>query len=514
MTEPREDIAIEQAQEPRKTGRRPFFTLVSFAALFLIPPITTGAIMITVLLNPGFYTGILKQGRFITAFVEGKTWEQEKRINEEVERELQYSRYAQELDSARSLYERAVETYTRLRQDDEFDSLETERKDLKRLDWDDARLTFPDKDAFTRYRDDEIGRIDERLAAIKNRRAENRDRISDAEKEMLRLRKEYDTALSTLDRKDKEAKKIAERHTDTATGSIYADLELIEGPLAKIVNEKLFDGAVREAIVKILSFITSYDRQIEQRNIYYVRSAYDGPFGRRSLRVRIPNIAISLWVDEGPDGVARKKHVLSHLLVEEMKQIEGIQNRLLLMTLFRFSDTRLGEYFGGKFLGGLGLTLQGGVIRLSNLVLKDETAEIASGVMCALSWGRYAAYGAAGVLILFLLYLFFSTAERRRKMIALKRLFIYPSVLIIAACGTLIWASLNIFSYYPGFLEDLSARSYVKHLGFTAAWHFVAPMLIVFGNLLVAGLLIRKRLASTKNVGPPVKKREMNKSRV
>ena len=83
--------------------------------------------------------------------------------------------------------------------------------------------------------------------------------------------------------------------------------------------------------------------------------------------------------------------------------------------LFRLSDSSLGEYFAGKYLGTLGLAaIDGGVIRLSDLVLKDEKAEMLADIMQALSWGRYAVYGAAGLLILFMLFLFFSTVERRR----------------------------------------------------------------------------------------------------
>jgi hypothetical protein len=59
---------------------------VSAIAPIVIPAATIAAIIITVLLQPDFYTGILKNGRFITAFVEGKNWQTEQRINDEIER--------------------------------------------------------------------------------------------------------------------------------------------------------------------------------------------------------------------------------------------------------------------------------------------------------------------------------------------------------------------------------------------------------------------------------------------
>ncbi|MBN2080389.1 MAG: hypothetical protein JW838_15570 [Spirochaetes bacterium] len=494
MTPQTEEPAVGSGLKPERPRRWPLFTIINIMVLVLIPPIIVAAMAITVILRPGFYTGILKQGRLITAYVEGRNWDIEKRINDEIERELQMSRHAGELDRARFRHEKTLAVLTDIRKDEEFESLERERKEIKGLNWKDVSTTFPTREAFTRFRDQELRRIDERLAEIREHRSAHEERIEAAEDEMIAARKEYDAALSVMEDKEKEAKKIAERHRDESSDSVYSDLARIEGPLTKILNERLIDGEVRYEIEKFLAFITDYDRQVEERKIYYVRSARGGIFGLRSLRVRLPSISLSLWVDdESPGG--RKRHVLSDLLADEVKRIEGLQNRFLLTTLFRLSDTRLGEYVGGKRLAGLGLSIRNGVIHMPGPVLDGEHAETAALVMRILSIARYAPYGAAGVLLLYILYLFFSTVERRRKLVAMKRLFIYPSLLVIAACGALLWASLNIFTYYPGFLGDLAARSYIRHLGFTAAWHFAAPLFIVFGSLLVAGLLIRKHLA-------------------
>ena len=474
--------------------RRPLFTLVSILALFLVPAAIVATIALTVLLSPGFYTGILKEGRLIAAFVEGRNLEIERRVNDEIESELRMSHHTAELEGARSRHERARAAWTGLRKEEEFESLERERKEIRGLSWRDVRSTFPTKDAFTRFRDQELQRIDGRLAEIRDHRAAHQEGIEAAESDLRAAQKEYETALSVMEKKEREAKKIAERHKDEGADSIYADLERIEKPLTKVVNERLLDGAVRDAITEVIAFFTDYGRQVEQRKVYYVRSDRGGPLGLPSLRVRLPSVSISLWVDDGAVP-GRKRHVLSSLLVEELKGIDGLQNRFLLTTLFRLSDTRLGEYVGRKRLAGLGLSIREGILHMPGPVLEGDAAETAAMVMRVMSAARYAPYGAAGVLLLFVLYLFFSTAERRRKLVSLKRLFIYPSVLVILACGALLWASLSIFTFFPGFLEDLAARSYIRHLGFTAAWHFAAPLLAVFRSLLVAGLLIRKRLA-------------------
>ncbi len=473
------------------------FTVVSIAAFIVIPAAIIVAIVITVLLQPGFYTGILKDGKFITAFVEAKNWQVEKDINDEIERDVQITQFTREYDAIKSRYEQAKEEYSRISRDNEIESLKKQRGDLKDLEWKQVKDTFPDKASFDNNRDEEIKKIKEQITAIEEYQDQNSDRIKAARKTMKEALSNYEDALSILEDKKKDAEKIAGKHKNTTTGKLYADLELIEGPLSKILNNKLIDRAVRAEIEKVLRFLTSYDRQIEQRNIYYARTNDAEGLTGRSLRIKFPEIAVSLWVEDDSKGTPQQKHVLSQLMVEELDKIESLQNRMLLKTLFRLSDTSLGEYFTGKYLKKLGLTIDGGVIRLSNFILKDEKGEMVSDAMEILSWAQYAVYGAAGLLVLFIVYLVFSTVERRRKLAMLKRLFIYPSLLVLTACGAFVFASRSIFSYYPDFIQDLSIRSYVKHLSFTAAWHFIMPMLIVFGALFIAGLIIRKFLART-----------------
>ncbi len=493
------DIKTERTVS-KKSPRGAVFTLVSAAALIIIPVATAGAILITVLLQPSFYTGILKNGRLISAFVEAKNWHTEKQIDEEIERDVQITKFTGEFEKFKAAYELARKEYDTVSRDGEIDSLKKQRRDIKDMDWKQVRDTFPDEKEYEKYRDNELKKIKESIAAIEEYQDKNGDRIKESRKKMKKARGEYEDALSILEDKKDDVKKITGKHRNTFSSTLYADLEDIEGPLTKILNRRLIDGAVRGEIEKLLRFMTSYDAQVEQRNIYYERLMSARRLGRRSLRVKFPEIEISLYVTDDSRGAPRKTHVLSELLADEIKNIGTLRNRTLLMTMFRLSDTSLGEYFGGKYLGRLGISIDHGVIRVSNLVLRGRKAELASDAMQALSWGRYAVYGAAGLLLLYVLFLFFSAVERRRKLGALKRLFIVPSLIVIGVCGALLLATRNIFSYVPDLVENLSVRSYVKHLGFTAALHMTAPLFVVFGALLAAGLVIRKYLVRSAGI--------------
>lgn len=489
-------VSEPQAGSGKKNSRGIVFISLSSLSLFIIPAAIVSAIVITVMLQTSFYTGILKNGRFISAFLQARNWQNEKKVNEEIERELHLSSFTKDLEGKKSRFDEAKNNYNKISRENEIESLNKQRNELKDIEWERLKEQFPDKDKFEKNREDELSKIKKQIEAIEDYQDKNSDSIKTVRKEMKKAMGEYDDALSTLEDKKKDAEKITEKYKSSLSSTIYADLEIIEKPLTKILNSKLMDGPVRTEIEKAVRFLTSYNKQIEQRNIFYQRDMDTESLGRLTLKVKLPEFKINLWVDDTSSG--GKKHVLSDLLAEEIRTIEDIQNRTMLITMFKLSDSSLGEYFANSFLGKIGMSIESGIIHISLPVLKGGSAEILAGTMAFFSWGQYAVFASIGILLLFGFYLFFSSAERQRKLIILKRLLIYPSVLVLSACGVLLWASSYIFSYYPDIISDISARSYAKYLSFTAAWHFVLPLSIVFGAALLLGLVIRKYFIRAK----------------
>ncbi|OHD62946.1 MAG: hypothetical protein A2176_04875 [Spirochaetes bacterium RBG_13_51_14] len=486
---------LEKAEKKPKQVKGVVFTIVNAFALILIPAVAVGALVLMVLLRPEFYAGILKNGGFITAFVEAKNWQTDQAINDEIERDLNLTQFTAEFKEIKARYEQAEQAYTKISRDAELESLKKQRADVKDIEWKQVANIFPTKDELESYREAELARLGGQITGIKAYRDAHGDEIKTARKEIKKARGEYEDARSVLEDKKADAEKIVEKHADTASNSIYGDLEIIEKPLTNLFNEKLIDGAVRDEIEKMLKFFTSYNTQAERGAVFYERPVSERAIGSPSLSVRLPAVRVSLWVDD--DG--RQKHVLSQLLVEGIDRLYNLRNKALLKTMFRLSDSSLGEYFGGRYLSKFGFSIDGGFITRPAEVLEGPAGEYAALAMQILTVGKYAVFGAAGLLLLYIAYLFFSAVERRRKLSALKRLFIYPSLLILAACGSLLWASRYLFDCYPEIIENLTVRSFAKHLSFTAAWHLSVPVIIVFGSLFVAGLFIRKFL--TRSAG-------------
>ncbi|OHD72146.1 MAG: hypothetical protein A2W19_14640 [Spirochaetes bacterium RBG_16_49_21] len=475
--------------QPRRKVKGVIFIIVSAFAAIVIPAVTAVSIAIMQLVHPAFYTGILKDGRLITAFVEARNWQTDQAINEEIEKSLDLTRFKAEFEAIKARYDRTRSAYEKISRSDEIESLKKERREVKNLEWKLVKHMLPGESDFDRIRGEELKKIDGRLDQIEEYRDKNSGMIKAAKKEMEKSLDEYEDALSVLEDKNREAKKIIEKHKNTLASSIYDDLEIIEGPLSKILNAKLMDGPVQSEIERMLKFFTGYDVQVERGNVYYERVFDAEGLGRRSLRVKIPGIEVGLWVDDG-SGV--KKHVLSQLLAEEIDTMYNLRNKALLSAMFRYSDSSLGEYFGGRYLSGLGLSIQDGVIRRPPFVLKGAAAEYTALAMQILAGARYLYIVAAGLIILYAAFVFFSAVDLRRKLAAMKFLFIYPPFIILAACGIVLWASQYLFSYFPDFIENLTIRSFAKHLSFTAAGRLALPLVVVFGTIFVAGLVLRK----------------------
>ena len=494
MTE-QTDTPRPEEQPELKKPRGVIFILVNILALAVLPAAITASLLVLTLLSPDFYTGILKQGKFITAFVEAKNAQTDREINEEIDRELDITGADRALARTKSRFETADEAYTRLNRDGEYASLESRRSELKDMDWKREKDNFATRDEFKAYRKDGLAKVDQAIDLVEKYRDDNRDAIKAALKEKKESQEEYEDALSALEDKKKKAEKIIEKHSDTATNRIYSDLEVIEKPLSKILNEKLFDKAVRDEIAFMLGFLSDYDAQVERGAVYYGRTET----GRRSLMVKVPEIAVSLSVE---DGSGRKRHVLSQLLVDEIDRLYNLRSKTLLKTIFANSDTSLGEYLAGKQLAKLGLAIDGGVIRRPAGVLYGDTADGVALAMQVLSWGKYAPYAAGGLLVLYILFLAFSSADRLRRVAALKRFLVYPSFLVLALCGLLLWSSRYLLDLHPGFIDNLMARSFVKHLSFLAAWGLCLPLVVAFGILLIAGCAVRKVQARMKAKRP------------
>src|SRR4030042_4153394 len=135
MTDASNSDTASRTPNGQKPVKGVLFTIGSIIALIVIPAAAIAAVVITVLLQPDFYTGILKNGRFITAFFEGKNWQSEERVNDEIERDVRLTKFTMEFEAVRARYELSKDAYMRMSRENDIESLKREQRALNNIEW-------------------------------------------------------------------------------------------------------------------------------------------------------------------------------------------------------------------------------------------------------------------------------------------------------------------------------------------------------------------------------------------
>ncbi len=466
--------------------------LTSALLILLLPPLMLATVLHHTLTNPSFYTDILKNARLIDAFVEAKNLQMNQKIREEIAKEVKLDEQSLKTERIRTQYEHDQAAFDRINKTEAFEGLKKQRKEMDDLTWKQARDLFPTEKEFEAHREKELARFNLQIKEIEAYREKNEAAIGKSEKEYKKTKEEYEDALSELESRNKKALKIIERNKDTLSAKMYADLEKLSPRLTRVMNDLLIEKAVRREIEKLLAFMTSYETQKARGLIYEAKPATMGEMSKQRLAIRLPSVSISLIVDEEKHGVKRKKHLLSQIFVEEIRRQSQLINKDLFLTLFRFSDTSLGEYFTGRYLKKAGLSIDNGVIHMPSLVLEGDKAEVFEKIMMAATYGAWLKFITAAMLLLLILFLLFSRAEGKRRLGVLKSLLLYPSGLILLGCGAALAGSRFLLDYRPDLIIDLTARSYTRSFLFVTAWHLVLPVLAVFGGMFLIGIFLRK----------------------
>jgi len=489
-----DDTTTNEGKEikKKKESRGIALFLVHCAAFFIIPVLLLMFVFSILFTNSKYYTGILKNADIISGFIEIKNIETNMAIQEEIEREVGLKEYTAKLKKISENFKYRQNEFNKINKTDEYKSLVDQKNDLESIEWEEAQDIFPTREQFELNREGELTRVTSLIENIKTYRDKNEDKIEEYEDKLEDAEDEYEDALDDLEDKQEEARDIAQKHRNNLSGRLYADLEILNPVLTKLLNVKLIDHAVRIEIEKLIQFFTTYEKQRIYGNVYSIIRTDNTIGNAQMLRVRFPEITISLWVQDNNAGVTRSRHLLSDIFVNEIRKMNNLQNRGLFITMFKFSDTGLGEFFGRRFLNKTGIKINNGLIYLDNLVLEDDAAETVTLIMKIATYSKYLLYIFPTILLLYISILFFSSANRQKKIAGIKSILIYPSLLIIIISAAAILASRFVFNYYPQLITDITMQTYAKSLLFVISLHTFIPVIGVFGILLMAGLIIKK----------------------
>ncbi len=472
----------------RKSGF--LFILFYISAFILIPLFLLLSLLFTQLTCSYFYTSILRNADFIETYINAEKWHVEEKIKREIEDKVHLEKFRTLYVSIKAEYERKSEEFKKITRHDEYERLIKERDELSGLSYNRAPSHIHSPEDFTKFKETGLERIDKELNEIDVYRKNNKDIIKKTEDELEVLEDNYEEAEDTLKDKEEDARDIILSHKDSFEGRLFSDLRILSPILTEELNSKLIDKNVKFEIEKIINFFTDYFEQKNAGNIYTDR--LDGFISGQedNLNVRLPEISISLWVDDEVNGVMQKRHLLSQVFIDRIQKLKDLKNKNVFIKLFAFSESGLAEMIGRSFFKKMNVSIRDGIIRVNPGILTGENAKLTRLVMIILTFGKYLKFILPAIALLLFLPVIFSKKGNRYRRV--KNILIYPSLLII--CFFLgIFLFVNIMVISPEIVKSPLMQTYLRSLLNTTMIHVLGPGMLLFFILFFTGFLLRKK---------------------
>ena len=465
------------------------FSIVNVFAIVILPVLLVLSILLTILTTPAFYAYVLKHTDFIDIFVKAKNLEITQAIQDEIDKKVGLASYALTYQAIKKQYEEAIKAYEIINKTKEYEKLQKQYEEIKSLHYNDVKAAFPNEEAFKQNKIAEMEKLQKQIETIETYRKEHKEDIKAAQITLEELEDRFNEAQELYNEKQEEANEIIQKHRSTFAAQLNDDLEILKPVLTTIINEKFIDQKLLPLIEKYTTFFTSYDT-IKSEYILELTNSSNPLYPQKVTQILLPDITISLWINDN----GQQKHLISDILVEEIKKTQNLKNKVFFIAVFKFADTAIGEWLANSYIKKAGLWYSNGTIYKHNIILTGNTAELIIPLIQFLSYSSYIVYVTVICVISYLLFIIISSVERVKKILWLKRFFMYPSVVIasialITLCApiVLIQPSENISVLFVYLLRQVTCNALVGLL---------APAIGLLLILFLCGLLFRKKYIS------------------
>jgi len=462
------------------------FSIVNLLAIIILPLLILFSILYTMATTPLFYTTILKKTDLINTFVKAKNIELTRAIQEEIDKKVGLAWYALTYESLKRQYQEAKKAYETINKTQEYQLLQKKCDEIKNLSFNDVKHAFSNKSAFEEDKSLQLKNIQKQIESIEQYRNDYKDDIKAAYSKLEEIEEQFQDAEEEYNDKQEEVNEIIEKHRNTFAAQLNEDLDVLKPSLTKIINEKLIDGNIFPLIERYIRFFTSYNT-IRSEYILELNDESNPLNPKKVTQILLPDITISLWVDEG----GKKRHLLSDIIANEIKNTSGIKNKTFFVTAFTLADTAIGELLGSRYLKKAGLWFSDGVIYKHNIVLTGSSADTTITIVKILSYGKFLVYATIALLIAYQLFIYLSASPRLKKMLWIKRFLLYPSLIFIVI-GLLCIALPYLLIKQSDTLSLITAMI-LRTVSFNTTMCVFIPVILLFTVAFICGLILRKK---------------------
>jgi len=460
----------------------PIATIIAITALYVVTAYT--------LTNSSFYTGILANSQLIKTFVEASNKQISKDIQSTIDNKIKINDYKEKFEESKRDYTSAYTHYENLYKESEYKAYKNSSSNLFWRGWKGPDSGYKTKEEFEKNKKTEMTRLKNEIKTIEKFREDNKEKIELAKKDLEEKKDKLKEAGKEYQSRQEQIKDLIKDKSNTFSAKLYSDIEKLSPKLTEILDTEFFQKALKQEIEKLITFMSTYDKQLANGKVAYVSEGYGSGELNKKLKITLPEITLPLWIYNKETN--RREHLFSKTFVREIEKMNNLKNKFLLVTMFKATESGLVEAIGNNYLKKRKISLRNGIIRVKPRSFEGSSAGYIEMTMIALTYKEYGLYVIGGLFIFLILMLLISNASGFRRLGVLKWTLIIPSLISIVIGIGGIAGAIKIYDIKPDLFSSITVRMYMHKLAISSSFYLFLPMIAVFAGVMILGMFIRK----------------------
>jgi hypothetical protein len=375
-----------------------FFYIISAIAFITLPLFIAASILSLMLLQPDFHISIIKNLKPIKTFIEAKNFEIESDIKNEIEKKTNISEFKMQYEKIKKEYEEKLSIFNRINKTELYEKIEKQIDEIDDLEWEKSKAKFKNKDEFNDFKKLKIKELKKQLKEIEDYREAKEEEIDKAEDEMKSAKKAFEKAEDELKDKKEEARDIVKDREGEFLNELYHDIAKIEPKLTEKFNKLFLESEIKKLISTYINFLTSYQKQKNDGNIYASRIDINEFSSSPSKKIILPPIFINFNIKE--ENSIEEKNIFSGILVDVIKSTPGLKSPWLMSKIFSMVDSWIIEKIANSKLKNLNFNYSSGVLKSEEITISGQKAIVLEKAMMAFSIAKYLPYITIGLMVI------------------------------------------------------------------------------------------------------------------
>ncbi|HMA99680.1 MAG TPA: hypothetical protein VKS21_01710 [Spirochaetota bacterium] len=467
------------------SAKQPGF-LLKFISIIFIPVLLLFFTLAVTLTSPRFYTGLLKRANLVSVIARSGNRSIENSIAKELEKYPEIEECKDKLQTIKEKLVKLKTDYNKINKTDEYNALILEKEEIEDMEYN--RVFYNSRSEFRDKKEQKEEKIEAQMEKIEELRELRQDALEDLQERMAAVREQLVNEQEKLAELEENVLDIKKEKRNSKIGRFYQDLDIVSPYIEEALNS-FFDQELNRELTHLFEFISSYEKQKKQTNIYFTTSrAADGSVAKQ-LNIRLPDFYFNLHINDNVEGAVIKRHLFDEILPERINKVrDQLHNPGYFKMAFRLSDNRLIENLISRYIKDFNMEIKRGMLHIKPVTLTGDNAAFLLQIMKhyrTITIVKYLLLVLALLLFIIFMYASRGPSGRARSFVFL---FYRPSLILVSVM-LLMWlfAGTAVKIILPDMAGGLTgaylgsgARSFIFNLFFLSGSLFITLLVISF----------------------------------